>query len=340
MSNAIVSLEGVRKSYGSGAAEQQVLAGLSLAIDEGEFAVVLGPSGCGKTTLLNLIGGLDVADAGRVEACGVELTGASRAQLTAYRAGAVGFIFQFYNLLPTLTSVENVEAGVRVAGIGREEARRRARGPARAGRSRRPRRALPLPALRWRAAARCDRPRARQAARGSCSRTSRPATSTRKRVAASSALMRELNEETGVTFVAVSHNPAMASAGRRIVRLSHGVVEDAGATGGRHTMMLLRKALRDLRAMGSRAVLMIVVIGAGAGTAAGISLALNDVKQTRNDFYARYALADLDVRLRQPIAPAALLARARAAGATRRLDPSDRLGPGTARLRGEGRPPS
>ncbi len=81
-------------------------------------------------------------------------------------------------------------------------------------------------------------------------------------------------------------------------------------------MMLLRKGLRDLRAMGARAALMIVVIGAGAGTAAGISLALNDVKQTRNDFYARYSLADLDVRLRQPIAPATLLARAHAAHAT------------------------
>ena len=68
-------------------------------------------------------------------------------------------------------------------------------------------------------------------------------------------------------------------------------------------MMLLRKGLRDLRAMGARAVLMILVVGVGAGTAAGISLALDDVKQTRNDFYARYALADLDLRLLRPLAP-------------------------------------
>jgi putative ABC transport system permease protein len=80
--------------------------------------------------------------------------------------------------------------------------------------------------------------------------------------------------------------------------------------------MLLRKSLRDLRAMGARAVLMVLVVGAGAGTAAGILLALDDVKQTRNDFYARYALADLDVGLLRPLAPKPLLDRARAAGAS------------------------
>ncbi len=81
-------------------------------------------------------------------------------------------------------------------------------------------------------------------------------------------------------------------------------------------MMLLRKGLRDLRAMGARAILMILVVGVGAGTAAGISLALDNVKQTRNDFYARYSLADLDVRLLRPLVPEPLLGRARAAGAT------------------------
>ncbi len=80
--------------------------------------------------------------------------------------------------------------------------------------------------------------------------------------------------------------------------------------------MLLRKGLRDLRAMGARAALMLVVVGAGAGTAAGISLALDDVKQTRNDFYARYALADLNVRLLRPLPPRLLVARARAARAS------------------------
>jgi putative ABC transport system ATP-binding protein len=231
MSDPLVCLEGVRKSYGSGAAAQQVLAGLSLAIEEGELAVVLGPSGCGKTTLLNLVGGLDTADAGRVEACGVDLTGATRSELTAYRAEAVGFIFQFYNLLPTLTSVENVEAGVRVAGVDREEARKRAkdlldrvglaerggRFPSELSGGEQQRVAI--------ARALAKRPRLVLADEP----TGNLDEETGARVVA---LMRELNEETGVTFVAVSHNPAMARAGRRIVRLSHGIVEDGGQPPG------------------------------------------------------------------------------------------------------------
>jgi putative ABC transport system ATP-binding protein len=232
MRDPLVLLDGVRKSYGSGEAEQEVLAGLSLAIEEGEFAVVLGPSGCGKTTLLNLIGGLDTADAGRVEACGVELTGASRAELTAYRAEAVGFIFQFYNLLPTLTSVENIEAGVRIAGVDRDEARERAqdlldrvglaersgRFPSELSGGEQQRVAI--------ARALAKRPRLVLADEP----TGNLDEETGARVVA---LMRELNEETGVTFVAVSHNPAMARAGQRIVRLSHGVVEDDEQPRGR-----------------------------------------------------------------------------------------------------------
>ena len=227
MSEPLVSLEGVRKSYGGGAARQQVLAGLSLGIDQGEFAVVLGPSGCGKTTLLNLIGGLDTVDAGRIEACGVELTGATRVELTAYRAEAVGFIFQFYNLLPTLTSLENVEAGVQVGGVDREEARERAkdlldrvglaercgRFPSQLSGGEQQRVAI--------ARALAKRPRLVLADEP----TGNLDEETGARIVA---LMRALNEETGVTFVAVSHNPAMARAGRRIIRLSHGLVEDDG----------------------------------------------------------------------------------------------------------------
>ncbi|HZD72086.1 MAG TPA: ATP-binding cassette domain-containing protein [Actinomycetes bacterium] len=102
--------------------EQTVLDGLSLEVRAGETVSIVGPSGCGKTTLLNLMGALDRPDAGTVRCCGIDLTTADRATLTAYRAREVGFVFQFYNLLPTLTVLENVEAGLTVAGIGRAEA--------------------------------------------------------------------------------------------------------------------------------------------------------------------------------------------------------------------------
>jgi len=121
---ALVNVEGLTKTYRSGAGEQVVLDDLSLRVDQGELVVILGPSGCGKTTLLNVLGGLDRADRGSVRSCGVDLTHASPGELTAYRARSVGFIFQFYNLLPTLTALENVEAGVTVAGIDRPAARR------------------------------------------------------------------------------------------------------------------------------------------------------------------------------------------------------------------------
>jgi putative ABC transport system ATP-binding protein len=173
---SLVSLDRVRKAYGSGAARQVVLDELSLTMEGGEFTVVLGPSGCGKTTLLNLIGGLDTADSGRVSACGLDLTAASRAELTAYRARSVGFIFQFYNLLPTLTAEENVEVGVRVAGVEREAAREAARSLlARVG----------LGSLAGRFPSQLSGGGPRSPAPwpsdpGCCSPTSRPATSTRR----------------------------------------------------------------------------------------------------------------------------------------------------------------
>jgi len=122
-STPLVSLAEVEKSYRGGGEAQRVLAGVSLQLYPGETVVILGRSGSGKTTLLNLIGALDRADRGKVTSCGLDLTAATAKQLVSYRAKAIGFVFQFYNLLPTLTAAENIEAGLRVAGAGREEAR-------------------------------------------------------------------------------------------------------------------------------------------------------------------------------------------------------------------------
>jgi putative ABC transport system ATP-binding protein len=110
----LVLLEHVWRRFGAGETEVVALRDASLEIPPGEFVVFLGPSGSGKTTLLNLIGGLDRPSSGRVLVAGRDLGGLDEAGLTAYRRDVVGFIFQFFNLVPTLTARENVEL---VAGL-------------------------------------------------------------------------------------------------------------------------------------------------------------------------------------------------------------------------------
>ncbi len=96
------------KTYGEGETEVHALNGVSFEIQCGEFVVILGPSGSGKTTLLNQIGALEVPTSGTIEARGVEVSSLSQKEQTAYRLSAIGFVFQFYNLVPTLTARENV----------------------------------------------------------------------------------------------------------------------------------------------------------------------------------------------------------------------------------------
>jgi putative ABC transport system ATP-binding protein len=104
----LLSCEGLRKVYRMGEVDVRALDGVDLALHGGELLVLLGVSGSGKSTLLNIIGGLDVPTAGRVFFAGRELTDADEEALTAYRRRHVGFVFQFYNLIPSLTARENV----------------------------------------------------------------------------------------------------------------------------------------------------------------------------------------------------------------------------------------
>ncbi len=105
----IVELKNVSKTYNTGDTEFKALDNIDLSINKGEFVVILGPSGAGKSTLLNLIGGMDTPTSGSIKIDGEEISKYNENQLSEYRAENIGFIFQFYNILPTLTVLENVE---------------------------------------------------------------------------------------------------------------------------------------------------------------------------------------------------------------------------------------
>ena len=105
---AIVTFENVTRVYKSGDHEQRALDSVNLSLEEGKFVVILGPSGAGKSTLLNMLGGLDSPTSGKITVCGRDISTLSNNELADYRASTVGFVFQFYNLIPTLTVHENV----------------------------------------------------------------------------------------------------------------------------------------------------------------------------------------------------------------------------------------
>ena len=105
---AIVTFENVTRVYKSGDHEQKALDGVNLSLEEGRFVVILGPSGAGKSTLLNMLGGLDSPTSGKITVCGRDISTLTGNELADYRASTVGFVFQFYNLIPTLTVHENV----------------------------------------------------------------------------------------------------------------------------------------------------------------------------------------------------------------------------------------
>jgi putative ABC transport system ATP-binding protein len=124
--DSLIVVSGVSKSYHSGSIETRVLREVTFQVERGSFTAIVGPSGCGKSTLLALLGGLDSPDSGNIVIDGVDLARLDRARLQQHRRRRVGFVFQFYNLLPTLNAAENVEAGIQFLGLDGSRRRKRA----------------------------------------------------------------------------------------------------------------------------------------------------------------------------------------------------------------------
>jgi putative ABC transport system ATP-binding protein len=122
---AIVEVRNVVKSYRRGGQAVPVLNGISFDIAQGAFVALMGPSGSGKSTLLNLIAGIDKADSGQIRVAGQDISVLSEAELADWRAASIGFIFQFYNLMPVLTAYENVELPLLLTRLSRRERRER-----------------------------------------------------------------------------------------------------------------------------------------------------------------------------------------------------------------------
>lgn len=122
--DSLIQVRGLDKTYRRGNEDIDVLQGLNLDVDKGDFVAFMGPSGSGKTTLLNLMGGLDVPTRGTISVAGDEITHMARGKLTDWRARHVGFIFQMYNLIPVLTAFQNVELPLLLTKLSKSERRK------------------------------------------------------------------------------------------------------------------------------------------------------------------------------------------------------------------------
>lgn len=225
--NTLVHLQNVSKTYARGVQKVEVLHSIDLDIDAGDFVALMGPSGSGKTTLLNLIGGLDAPSGGSIDVGGVRIDQLSENALAKWRSAHVGFVFQFYNLLATLSARRNVELPLLLTRLS--GAQRRARADI----------ALQLVGLADRAAHKPGELSGGQQQRVAIARAivSDPALLVcdeptgdldRQSAAEVLTLLQQLNRDHGKTIIMVTHDPKAAEFARRIVFLDKGTLADAG----------------------------------------------------------------------------------------------------------------
>jgi putative ABC transport system ATP-binding protein len=226
MSDQAVAVVGLTKSYRKGKEKVEVLHALDLDVPNGDFVALMGPSGSGKTTLLNLIGGLDQPDSGEIRVHGQNIERLSGRQLAHWRSRQVGFIFQFYNLLPVLTAQRNVELPLLLRRMSRKERRERAMN------------ALEIVGLADRASHYPRELSGGQEQRVAIARAivSDPGllladepTGDLDRATAEEilGLLSVLNRDHGKTIIMVTHDPAAAASAKRIVHLDKGRLAEA-----------------------------------------------------------------------------------------------------------------
>ena len=214
----VFDLRGLTKTYRVGDVEVQALRDVTLTVPQGEFVVLLGPSGSGKSTLLNIMGGLDVPTTGEVRYQGQDLAQAGESALTAYRRQHVGFVFQFYNLIPSLTALENVQLVTEIATspMTPDDAlrlvdleARRDHFPAQLSGGEQQRVAIARAIAKRPAVLLCDEPTG--------------ALDISTGIVVLEAL-EHVNAELGTTTVVITHNAAIAAMADRVVRLADGRV--------------------------------------------------------------------------------------------------------------------
>jgi putative ABC transport system ATP-binding protein len=222
----LVEIRGLAKSYQRGGQVVPVLADINLAIAEGDFLALMGPSGSGKSTLLNLIAGIDKPGSGELRVAGEDITRMGEAELADWRAANVGFIFQFYNLMPVLTAFENVELPLMLTRLSRRERRERVS------------LMLALVGLSDRASHYPSELSGGQQQRVAIARAivgdprlivADEPTGDLDRVSAAEILhlLQRLNRELGKTLIMVTHDANAASAARAVIHLDKGELVDA-----------------------------------------------------------------------------------------------------------------
>jgi putative ABC transport system ATP-binding protein len=226
----IVEIRNLSKAYRRGGQSVPVLTDINLDVQAGEFVAMMGPSGSGKSTLLNLIAGIDKPSGGTLRVEGQDIASLSESELADWRARSVGFIFQFYNLLPVLTAFENVELPLLLTGLSRRERREHVQA------------ALDMVGLADRMSHYPSELSGGQQQRVAIARAiiTDPAllvadepTGDLDRVSAADVLtlMDRLNTELGKTIIMVTHDQRAAGAARRLVHLDKGVLLDEGLRG-------------------------------------------------------------------------------------------------------------